>query len=63
MDPIGNILASLLSDEVLQSVEFDLIAWFVTLRIMENDLLVVIRGNRTLYVGFSSSFVFDFLVR
>lgn len=62
MDPVSNILSSLFSDEVLQSVEFELVAWFVTLRIMENNLSVVIRGNSMSYVGSAGSFVFDFLV-
>ena len=62
MDPVSNILSSLFSDEVLQSVEFELVAWFVTLRIMENNLSVVIRGNSMSYVGSARSFVFDFLV-
>ena len=63
MDPISNILASLFGNEFLQSIKFVFIAWLVALRIMENDLLVVIRGYGLSYVGFTSSLVFDFLER
>ena len=63
MDPISNILASLFGNEFLQSIEFVFIAWLVALRIIENDILVVIRGYGLSYVGFASSLVFDFLER
>ena len=41
MDPLIDILFGLFSDEILHSVEFVVIAWLVTLGIMENDIWVM----------------------
>ena len=41
MKPLIDILCGLFGDEFLHSVEFVVIAWLVTLRIMENDIWVM----------------------
>lgn len=62
MNPFGDVPPSTpVCDKFLQDVEFVLISWFIALRIVKNEAIVVFRGNLTVDVRFTSSVMPDIL--